>query len=400
MIDTIFIIAFALLLGVLAGTFTGLSPGIHINLIAAIAASFYFGDPVIVSCFIVAMAIAHTFLDFVPAVFLGAPEDDGNVLSVLPGHRLLLKGYGYAAVKLTLIGSFFGLIIAIAILPLYTFIIKNIFDLIKNTVPFVILAISIFMMFGEKKGLRIYALMSFLLSGILGLFTFSFKPISQPLLPLLTSLFGLPLLFLSIKNKVRIIKQKITELKLNKKEKIKPIAAGVLASGIVSLYPAVGPGQAAIIGSEIFGKLNTKEFLILLGSINTIVMLFSFVTAYAIGKARSGSAAAVHQIIGNLTISHLLLFIFVALLAGILSFFVCVFIAKLIAKKIEKINYSLICLYVLIFVIIVNLAVSGIFSFFVLLPGFFIGLLANIEGIKKIHMMGCLVIPTVCYYFF
>jgi len=387
----------AILLGIAAGIFTGITPGIHINLIAsiALALSFHF-DPLLLCIFIVAMSITHTFLDFIPSVFLGAPEDDGNALSVLPGHRLLMKGYGYGAVKLTLIGSMYGLLLAIAILPLYMLAVKSAFGIIKASVPFVILAISLFLILKEDK--KLVAASVFLLSGILGILTFNLKPLSQPLLPLFTSLFGLPLLFLSIKNKTKIKKQKIAEIKLKRKAKVRPLLAGLLASSLVSLYPAVGSGQAAIIGSEILGSLNTNEFLILVGSINTIVMLFSFVTAYAIGKARSGSAAAVAEILKEFSLDAVILFVIVAVAAGLLSFFICKAIAKIIAKKIYSINYAKLCLAVILFVLAVNIFVSGIWSVFVLASGLFIGLIANISGIRKIHMMGSLVVPTLLFY--
>jgi putative membrane protein len=342
------------------------------------------------------MAITHTFLDFIPSIFLGAPEDDSNALSVLPGHRLLMKGYGYGAVKLTLFGSFFGLLLALLITPLYILFLKISFPTIKYSVPFVILSISLFMILKEKR--KFIALSIFILSGIIGLLTFQIKPLSQPLLPLFTGLFGLPLLFLSIKNKTKIKKQKIRDLKLSRKEKIRPLLSGLFSSAIVSLYPAVGAGQAAILGSEMFGKLNTKEFLVLLGSINTIVMLLSFATAYEIGKTRTGSAAAISEIAENFDFNLLMILLLSSLMAGMISFFVCKFLAKIIAKKIEKINYPRLCFFVALFVTFINIFVSGIFSLFVLLAGFFVGLITNITGIRKIHMMGCLVIPTIFYF--
>ena len=79
-----------LFFGVLAGTFTGLIPGIHINLIGGLLISlpvsiFYQVDPLYIVVFIAAMAISHTFIDFIPSVFLGCPDTDTE-LSVLPGH--------------------------------------------------------------------------------------------------------------------------------------------------------------------------------------------------------------------------------------------------------------------------------------------------------------------------
>src|SRR3989338_8134090 len=103
----------ALVLGILCGIVTGLVPGVHVNMVSALLLSaspvlLLHVHPFIVAGFIVSMPVGHTFLDAVPSIFLGAPDAD-EVLNVLPGHRLLLEGKGYAAVKLTVIGAFASL---------------------------------------------------------------------------------------------------------------------------------------------------------------------------------------------------------------------------------------------------------------------------------------------------
>src|SRR3989344_8921947 len=106
-----------LFLGIIAGTITGLFPGIHINLVGAALVSLSLTtlssiNSIFLIVFIVAMAITHTFLDFVPSVFLGAPD---NELSILPGHELLKKGHGYQAVMLTAYGGLAAIFILIII---------------------------------------------------------------------------------------------------------------------------------------------------------------------------------------------------------------------------------------------------------------------------------------------
>ena len=114
-------IILAILIGCLAGTITGLIPGIHVNLISMllISVSGYllgFTNPMVLAVFIIAMAITHTFLDSIPSIFLGAPDAD-MALGVLPGHRLLMEGKGYEAVKLTVIGSLLALIVTLLLIP-------------------------------------------------------------------------------------------------------------------------------------------------------------------------------------------------------------------------------------------------------------------------------------------
>ena len=126
----------ALLLGLLAGTITGLIPGIHINLISVILLGFSafllnLTSPLTLVIFITSMAITHTFLDFIPSIFLGAPDED-SFLSVLPGHQLLLKGRAYYAIIFTLYGSLTALFIILIFTPLFIKILPKIYDPLLN----------------------------------------------------------------------------------------------------------------------------------------------------------------------------------------------------------------------------------------------------------------------------
>ena len=97
-------ILLAVLIGCGFGIITGLIPGIHVNLVSMmlISMSGYllgFTQPIVLGVFIIALAVTHTFLDSIPSIFLGAPDAD-MALNVLPGHKMLLEGKGYEAVKL------------------------------------------------------------------------------------------------------------------------------------------------------------------------------------------------------------------------------------------------------------------------------------------------------------
>lgn len=166
------------LIGVIAGIATGLIPGLHVNnvALASIAlqgslislAMFLFGwaNPsleemlLIVSTLIIGNVVTHTFLDFIPSVFLGAPEGD-TALSVLPGHRMLLKGLGYEAVKLSAFGSLMSVFLALCmIIPLRLVMGSPIFAYEKlQSVIFFILLIVVMMLVlterGEKKTSRL-----------------------------------------------------------------------------------------------------------------------------------------------------------------------------------------------------------------------------------------------------
>ena len=123
----------ALLLGVLSGTLTGLFPGIHINLVgamllASIGGGIFVGVPAVaLVVFVVAMAITHTFIDFIPSIFLGAPEEE-TYLSVLPGRQLLKEGRGYEAVVVT----FYGALVALPLTLIFSFLFFYLFQRLLN----------------------------------------------------------------------------------------------------------------------------------------------------------------------------------------------------------------------------------------------------------------------------
>ena len=392
----------ALLIGIFFGTITGLLPGIHTNLIAIIllgASPFlltYF-TPLALIIFIASMAITHTFVDFIPSIYLGAPDED-TVLSIMPGHKFLLKGRGHEAILLTLIGSATAIIILIFITPIFIVAVPKIYPFIQKMMAFILIWISIFLISKEKQS-KLWAIIIFLLAGFLGIATLNLN-LKQPLLPLLTGLFGSSTIIYSISQKLKIPEQKIGKLILEKRKLIKPIIATTLVSPICSFLPGLGASQAAIIGSEIFPKhkqLNRKQFMILLGSINTLVMAVSFITLYLINKARTGAASTIQQIM-QITPKDLIFIITAVIIAAAISILITSKISKLFAKKIHKINYSKISFVVLLFLIVIITIFSGFLGFFILTISTILGLTCIYTGIRRGFLMGALLIPTILFY--
>ncbi len=392
----------ALILGILAGTFTGISPGIHINLVAAfliisIDKFQSWSIPLLaLAVFIVAMSITHTFIDFIPSIYLGAPEED-NFLSILPGHQLLKKGRGHEAFVLTAYGSLIAIPIILIVAPIFILFLPSLFTTIKTIIPFLLILISLFIIFREKKFLA--SLVVFLLAGFLGFATFSL-PVKQPLLPLLSGLFGLSSLIVSLKTNSKIGKQIISplkEIKLTKSEFFKTSLAAAIAAPFCSFLPGIGSGHAAVLSSEMIKQTN-KRFLFLLGAINTIVMGLSFVTAYSIGKTRTGSAAAIVDLLKKITSSDLTIILIAIILTGIAAFFLGITLSKFAAKNINKIPYVKLNLLVIGILIFVNALFTNWLGLLVLATSSALGVFAVLSNSKRINLMGSLIIPSIIYY--
>lgn len=402
MIETIFIlqILLALLIGCIIGTITGLCPGLHINMVAVLTVAIspfllnYFPVIAIIS-FIVSMSITHTFIDFIPSVFLGSPDSD-TTLSVLPGHSLLLEGKGHQAVMYTLYGSLIGIFIIIIFTPVFMFVLPKIYPSIKQIMFYILLFASFYMIIREKN--KTLSLIVFLLAGFLGVATFNLN-INNSLLPLLTGLFGSSSLITSIMKKQKIPKQNAPEkIKINKKELGKIAMVTSFASPLCSFLPALGSGQAAVIASDLTNETNKQEFLMLLGSINTIVMGLSIVSLYAINVTRSGSAATI-QLLSNLSLSYFLILVGVMLISGILSFFIGSRLSRFFALKINKINYTNLSMFILFFIVVLVVVFSGWPGFFVFIIATCLGLFTILSNSRRTLLMGCLMLFALLLYF-
>lgn len=390
-------IIISLILGIVLGIFTGLTPGIHTNLIGifiiSISNFFIFINYIYLIVVITAMSITHTFIDFIPSIFLGCPDTDTE-LGVLPGHRFLKKGLGYEAIYLTCYGSIAAIFILIIISFPSIFLIQKIQNHIQRIIPFLLIIISLILIISDNKKLK--SLFIFLIAGILGLCVLNLENLKEPLLPLLTGLFGSSNLLLSIKNKIEIPQQKITKPKINS---IRPFIGALIASPFCSFLPGLGSGQAAIIGNS-FTKNNQRNFLVLLGATNTLVMGFSFISLYAISKTRTGTASAILEISKNISPQLLTLILTITFISGIISFFLTIFLAEKISFKINKINYTKLSFATIILLLIVVFFISGFLGIIILIISTLTGIYAIESKTRRTNMMGCLIIPTIILYLF
>lgn len=392
-------IILAILLGFLAGTLTGLIPGLHVNLLSAIllavSASLTF-QPLALSAFIVVMAITHTVINFVPSIFLGAPEED-TFLSILPGHQFVLEGKGHEASLLTILGSILAIIIIIILTPTFIIFLPKIQQLFLSTIPYILIFISLYLILREKSFIKSSTV--FLLSGLLGLLSFSL-PVNQPLLPLLSGLFGISALITSIQNKPKIPKQvliSLKDLKISKKDLRQSFLGSLISTPFSSFLPGIGSGHAALIGSELIPQTK-KSFLILLGAINTIVMTLSFVTIYSISRTRSGAAVALSELLPDLNLTTLLFFLELSLITIIIASILAIQLSKTIARNITKVSYSTLSILIIIFLVSLTLYFSSFIGLLILLTASSLGAYTILSGTRRINLMGVLIIPTIIFY--
>ncbi|OYT41043.1 MAG: hypothetical protein B6U86_03165 [Candidatus Altiarchaeales archaeon ex4484_43] len=172
------------ILGCLLGVITGLTPGLHVNTIAILGLSIFPSlsiSPLEFAVVMVGMSVTHTFLDFIPAIFLGVPEEE-TALGILPTHQLLLQGRALDAVKLTALGSLFGLGFALLLLLPVLILIPMIYPELRGFIVYVLIIAVIFLIIREKtkRGI-LWAISVFLISGYLGILMFDLRILSTRL---------------------------------------------------------------------------------------------------------------------------------------------------------------------------------------------------------------------------
>ncbi|MBC8495554.1 tripartite tricarboxylate transporter permease [archaeon] len=342
------------------------------------------------------MSVTHSFLDPIPSIYLGAPDSD-QALGVLPGHRYLLAGHGYTALKLTVIGSFGALILSIVLFPIFIPIVKYGYDYISAYIGYILLAVVSFMILRDNK--KIWALFIFLLSGVLGFIVLNIPGFGNPLFPLLSGLFGISTLLISLNDNTSIPKQVIQDdLKLSKKLTLKALLSGQFSGFLTAVLPGVGAATAAVLSLQFTRNLGDKGFMVLTGSINTVNFILSMVTLLVLEKARNGAIIVVQELVVNFSMSHILIFLCVTLIAGSLSVILALKIAKLFSKLITKLNYRVLVIFIILLIIALVTLLSGFLGILVLIIATAVGLIPAIVKTTRTQAMGCIMLPVMLYF--
>ncbi len=389
--------------GIFGGIITGLTPGIHVNLVAVLvvslagAASSFIPLPAL-AVFIISLALTHSFLDAIPSIYLGAP-DEAQALNVLPGHRLLHKGLGHTAVAYTVLGSLGALVLGLVLFPLFIYSMGIIFPIVKGVIGYILALIMAFMITRERKK-WLPSLVAFLMSGTLGLLVLTALPnLRQPLLPLLSGLFGVSILLTSLLQKSRIPPQNAAApLTIRSGILGRSVSAATGMGFIAAFLPGFGNAQAAIIATNIVGDVGDEGFLTLVGGINTANMLLSIGTVYALDKARNGAIVAVKELLGTVGFREMLLFLLVALAVGGIAALLTLGLSRIFARHIAKLPYTELVLSIIGFIAALSFIFDGIIGLLILITATALGLLASAWGVGKNHLMGCLIVPVILFF--
>ena len=406
--------------GASVGMFSGLVPGIHVNTLASLILISYpiigsfismFTDasyiPVMLSACIVSASVVHSFVNYVPSVFTGVPDQD-TVMSVLPGHRLLLKGKGMAAVRASAIGSLIGAMSAVAIaVPLQYLMVNGLGDILQRMTILILMIAVTALVIGERSLKdRCFALILIILSGVMGCVCM-FMPVPYEgllfrgdlLFPLLTGLFGIPMLISSAGN-VEIPAQTDDE-----RYPVTPASGlkGVLTGSVVGWFPGITATAGAAF-TRIFVKEDREErFIALVSSIGTASAVFALITLSVNGKGRSGTMLVVREILGD-SISGVGNWIFLLMLlsvaiASVIGYWATIRSGTAMSRFISKVDIRKMNAAIVILIVVLVTLMTGVWGIAILLVSSIVGLIPLSAGIGRVHLSGCLLIPVILLQF-
>jgi putative membrane protein len=253
-------------------------------------------------------------------------------------------------------------------------------------------------MISEKGKNKIFSFCLFILSGILGLIVLN-NYSDSALFPLLTGLFGLPMLLLSIYQKSNLPEKfSFDEEKIERKNLLSCIGIGSLAGIVAGLLPGIGSTQSTILTQQTFRKnRDERSFLLSIGAITTSDIVYSILALWLIHNPRSGIAVGVSKLL-EVGMSEALIFIVFILISAAIATIIALKITKLSLSFLKKINYQKLCLGTSVFLFILTIIFSGLIGILILIVSIAVGMIPNVLGIKRTYMMGCLLLPTITFF--
>lgn len=421
------------LLGVLAGVLTGLAPGLHVNNVAALVLATQAswttvviavvpevnGDDAIVasllSAFLLATAVSHAIVEFIPSVFFGAPSED-TALAVLPGHRLLLQGEGALAVALAARGAFLGVLVALALLVPLRLLLADPVSLYERfrpwTATFLVALLAALLLseaLGPRRGMRrvLRAAGVQVMAGLLGLAVLRGPSALSPeaaLFPLFSGLFGVPGLVFSLRSpSPRMVPQRLEAPERLSRSEVLQVLRGSFAGAAVSWLPGLSGGAAAALASlRRRARADPASYMVLLGAVSTSTAILSVGVLFIIGRARSGAAAAVRGLFADVPawpdpwpVPGALLIMFAsAVLAGAIAAPLAMRMARFLATRSGIVGSRRTTLAVLAILAGLVGAVTGPAGLLVLAVAGLVGSVPLAAGVRRIHLMASLLVPV------
>ncbi len=386
-------IVFLIVLGVLAGVFTGITPGIHPNTVIFGFLPFYFVLEVrflYFMTFLAALSVSHTFHDFLPAIFLGAPEAD-TAMASLPGVEMAANGKGVEAFHYSLFGGLFSVTTMVFMIPLVFLGLETVYPYLESLMEYILLFFVLVLIFNSDDTFA-SALVT-VMAGLLGVISFSMPVNNQyVLVPVFSGLFALPAIVTALRSSHEIPEQEESNISRDS-----AFRGGILGCG-AGIFTGMFPGMSPAVSTSFFVPFmeREEEFLASMGGVNTADIVMTFISIYLIGKARSGAAVAL-QAIATISPEDITFLLGVSFFSIGISLFIAYFSPKLFTAVLRNISVVKVLIGVILVLFSVVYLLTGVLGILILLTGGFIGYYAALRNERGITM-SVLLVPSIVYF--
>lgn len=427
------------LVGALAGCLTGLLPSLHVNTLAVLLLALApllshalpalglgaFPPAFYLAAFILAVSIAHTYVNAIPATFLGAP-DESNALSVLPAHKMLLRGTGYRAVELSALSSQWAVLASLALAFPFKWLLGEpvgLFEWVRSHLFWLVLVLAVALVVTEPAGLgpdawpaarrrllaRAVAVALLLATSIYGLLINripyqSLAPIPpSPLLPALSGMFGaatiLAALTLPPKLPHQFLLSRHQDLTLG--GGAAALGAGLAAGATMSVLPGLTNASASALAT-VLRKGTDEETIVNLSAVNTANAVFNLAVLYLYLRTRSGAVVAMAELVpvvawtGRIP-TDLAWFGFIAAVSGTAALLLTLLLGRLLARRIHVLPYRGLLLGVLVYMTLTVAVFNGPGGILSFATATAIGLVPVRLGLRRTALTGVLLGPVLVY---
>jgi putative membrane protein len=384
--------------GILLGTISGLTPGLHANNFALLLASVapgIPGPPTLVGAAMLAAGVVHTFLDIVPALALGVP-DAAMAVTALPGHRLVIGGRGREALRLSALGSGLAVLVAVPLAIPVTAAMVRLYPVIRPRMGIVLAAVAVYLIATERsKRARVGAAAAFLLSAGLGFLTLDIDPAAPlsaggMLAPLFAGLFGAPVLIDAVDGE-GVPPQADPGIAIERCSVALIALAGALAGAAVGYLPGVSSAIAAVIVlAALPASTGDRGFVVATSGVNSANLIFALFALVALGAPRTGVLVAVNRAEVPL---NLPLFLGVVVCAGAVGFVLVTVLGDQYLRVVGQADYTRLSVAVLGGLVCVSYLFGGAPGVAAFVAASAIGLLPPRVRARRVHCMGVLMGP-------
>ncbi|HUR62788.1 MAG TPA: tripartite tricarboxylate transporter permease [Candidatus Thermoplasmatota archaeon] len=396
----------SLLAGIALGCAAGLVPGLHANTLVTLLLATRAAEPVL----LVSMAASHAMVAILPSTYLGIPAESGH-LGVLPAHRLLLQGHAREALQVAAAATLGATVLAVGLLlPFKWFWVQpgNAAQVVPRLVPFLVVAVPFGLAWRERrKGWRacLWGLTAFALSGGLGLLAPRLH--AQALLPmpasalgaLLSGLFGGASL-LSACLGDRPLPEQDPPRRQARRTRVRiavATAAGVLASAATALLPGATP---ALVASATPRTRDPRAALASLAAVGAAQPVFAVALLWLNGQARSGLALGIEagepvQDWASGRPPSLLLGCLAAWLAAAAAgCLVARGLDRPVSAWLPRLPQAPLSAAGLGLLLVLSILVAGPIGSLLFLAGTVVGLVPLAAGVRRVHLIGALLVPV------